>query len=121
MTQLDRPDCNGRARKLRQHRLRPCQSSRFDFAASRFSAAAANGIGTPRRRIRCLLHVGPQSTATSTNVGSAVVAKALHSASSSAPRRLTEIALTPPWTLIATDLDPKALQPGMTREELAAA
>jgi Raf kinase inhibitor-like YbhB/YbcL family protein len=25
------------------------------------------------------------------------------------------------WTLIATDLDPKALQPGMTREELAAA
>ncbi|HEX3884952.1 MAG TPA: YbhB/YbcL family Raf kinase inhibitor-like protein [Stellaceae bacterium] len=25
------------------------------------------------------------------------------------------------WTLIATDLDPKALQPGMTREELATA
>jgi Raf kinase inhibitor-like YbhB/YbcL family protein len=25
------------------------------------------------------------------------------------------------WTLIATDLDPKALQPGLTREELAAA
>ena len=25
------------------------------------------------------------------------------------------------WTLVATDLDPKALQPGMTREELAAA
>ena len=25
------------------------------------------------------------------------------------------------WTIIATDLDPKALQPGMTREELAAA
>ena len=25
------------------------------------------------------------------------------------------------WTLIATDLDPKALRPGMTREELAAA
>jgi Raf kinase inhibitor-like YbhB/YbcL family protein len=25
------------------------------------------------------------------------------------------------WTLIATDLDPKALQPGMTREELAVA
>ena len=25
------------------------------------------------------------------------------------------------WTIVATDLDPKALQPGMTREELAAA
>ena len=25
------------------------------------------------------------------------------------------------WTLVATDLDPKALQPGLTREELAAA
>jgi phosphatidylethanolamine-binding protein (PEBP) family uncharacterized protein len=25
------------------------------------------------------------------------------------------------WTLIATDLDPKALQPGMTRDELAVA
>ena len=25
------------------------------------------------------------------------------------------------WTLIATDFDPKALQPGLTREELAAA
>lgn len=25
------------------------------------------------------------------------------------------------WTLVATDLEPKALQPGMTREELAAA
>jgi Raf kinase inhibitor-like YbhB/YbcL family protein len=25
------------------------------------------------------------------------------------------------WTLVATDLDPKALQPGMTREELATA
>ena len=25
------------------------------------------------------------------------------------------------WTLVATDLDPKALQPGMTREELGAA
>jgi Raf kinase inhibitor-like YbhB/YbcL family protein len=25
------------------------------------------------------------------------------------------------WTLVATDLDPKALQPGMTREELAGA
>jgi Raf kinase inhibitor-like YbhB/YbcL family protein len=25
------------------------------------------------------------------------------------------------WTIIATDLDPKALQPGLTREELAAA
>jgi phosphatidylethanolamine-binding protein (PEBP) family uncharacterized protein len=25
------------------------------------------------------------------------------------------------WTLVATDSDPKALQPGMTREELAAA
>jgi hypothetical protein len=25
------------------------------------------------------------------------------------------------WTLVATDLDPKALQLGMTREELAAA
>ena len=25
------------------------------------------------------------------------------------------------WTLVATDLDPKTLQPGMTREELAAA
>lgn len=24
------------------------------------------------------------------------------------------------WTLVATDLDPKALQPGLTREELAA-
>ncbi len=25
------------------------------------------------------------------------------------------------WTLVATDLDPKTLQPGLTREELAAA
>jgi phosphatidylethanolamine-binding protein (PEBP) family uncharacterized protein len=25
------------------------------------------------------------------------------------------------WTIVATDLDPKALEPGMTREELAAA
>jgi hypothetical protein len=68
------------------------------------------------------MHVGAQSTATSNNVGSAVVSKALRSASSSASRRSTEIALTPWPRANAAEIDigktgaDRALQPEVAAE-----